>query len=223
MSKAVTIIGTLFLALALAPARLSGQAPYGDGGIDITVLAHEAIVHTAAGERLAPERHVGQVGLALGVPTPLRALRVHGHVLTSTQGQNDLRSLDVGLTLGPFLARALVLEAAFAQRASYAPETGLAHGRVAEFARVGARVRVPLGRSGFALHVLGSSYLATNEPEDADDAVTGWLGESSVSYRVRRFPVTAMLGYRIERFRVFTVEQEVSSLTFSLGVNMLGR
>lgn len=223
MSRAITIIGTLFLAIALAPARLAGQAPYASGGIDITLLAHEAIVHTAAGDRLAPERHVGQVGLELGVPTPLRALRVYGRALTATQGQDDLRSLDVGLAFGPFLSRVLVLEAAFAQRASYSPETGLAHGRVAEFARAGARMRLPLGRSGFALHVTGSGYLPTNQPEDPDDAVTGWLGESGVSYSVRRIPVTAMLGYRIERFRVFAVEQEVSSLTFALGVNMLGR
>ncbi len=223
MNKAITIIGMLFLALALVPARLAGQGPFATGGVEVTLLAHEAVVHTAAGDQLAAERRVGQVGLELGVPTPLRALRVHGRVLTSTQGQDDLRSLDVGLSLGPFLSRAIVLEAAFAQRASYSPRSGLAHGRVAEFARAGARVRLPLGTSGFAMHVFGSGYLPTNQADDPDDAVRGWVAESGVSYSVRQFPVTAALGYRIERFRVFAVEQEVSSLTFSLGVNVLGR
>lgn len=215
------VVASLVLPLTFASAELRGQSGSAvPSGLGLTILAHEARVRTAAGAQVPPERAVAQFGLELTVPTPVHALRLAGRILRSTRGTEDLHSTDAGVLLA---GRIITFEAAFVRRGSYSPQTGGAHNQVAEFARAGLRARVAVGNTGFAMHVRGNHYIPTQRAADAADAAEGWEAESGVSYSVRRLPLTGMLGYRIERFRVFGVEQEVSSLTFALGVHVLGR
>lgn len=185
------------------------------GGVAVRVLSHQAFVRSALGDLVPPERRVSQLGIELILPTLWRALRVEGRVLRSALGQADLRSLDAGLVFG---SRAVGVAAAFGQRGSYDPETGLAHTREAEFGRVGLRLRVGDPDAFFVLHLRGDSYLPLTRVDSPSDSISGWDAEGGVTWRSGQLPFTASLGYRLERFRVFSVEQEVSALTFALGV-----
>lgn len=189
-------------------------------GFTVRILGHQAKVRTALGDLVPPERDVSQYGLELSAPTPLRALRVEGRILRAPQGSIDLQSIDAGLVAS---WRFIGVAAAWGQRGSYSPELGTAHGRVASFGRAGARVQVPFGDTGFVLHLRGDAYVPFDAAPDPEDAIKGWDTESGVSYHFSRLPVTATLGYRLERFRIFRAEQEVSSLTFGFGYTLGGR
>jgi hypothetical protein len=205
--------------LTLLPGASVAQAATA-GGLTVRILGHRARVRTALGDLVPPERNVSQFGLELSAPTPWSALRVEGRMLRAGSGGADLQSTDVGLVAS---WRLIGISAAWGQRASYSPERGLAHGRLASFGRVGARVHLGFGDSGFVLHVRGDTYVPFDTPPDPEDAITGWDTESGVSYHFSRLPVIATLGYRLERFRIFRAEQEVSSLTFGIGYSIGGR
>lgn len=182
-------------------------------GVSIAALAHQARVRTALDALMPPERAVSQMGVELGAPTFWRPMRVAARVLRATRA-DDLASLDAGVVIG---GRFVALEAAYATRGSYSPASGLAHARTASFARAGLRGRLALGATGFTMHLRGNAYVPTG------DDIEGWDGESGLTFSPASWPVTATLGYRLERFRIFDVEQEVSSLTFGLGFTLLGR
>jgi hypothetical protein len=184
------------------------------------VLSHHALVRTALGDLVPPERRVAQLGLELTLPTPWRALRAEGRFLRSGRAHLDLRSIDAGLVVG---WRVLGLAAAFGQRGSYDPESGLAHGRDVEFGRLGIRLRSGQPNAAFIVHARGDAYVPIESAENPANELSGWDAEGGVTWRTRELPFTASLGYRLDRFRIFTVEQEVSALTFALGVAFGGR
>lgn len=190
------------------------------GGVALRVLSHQALVRTALGDLVPPERRVSQLGLEVSLPTPWRALRAEGRFLRSARGRVDLRSIDAGLVVG---WRVLGLAAAIGQRGSYDPESGLAHGRDAEFGRLGLRLRFAQPDAAFIVHARGDTYVPIQSAENPADALSGWDTEGGVTWRTKELPLTASLGYRLERFRIFTAEQEVSALTFALGVAFGGR
>lgn len=209
------------VALVLAtPAASAGAQSPPPRGVTIAAVAHQSRVRTALDDLMPPERTVPQVGLELGAPTFWTPLRVAARVLRATGGGDDLHSLDAGVLIG---TRHVALEAAYAQRGSYSPTTGLAHGRVAEFARAGLRTGLDLGVTGFSMQLRANAYVPTWRAAVAEDDVEGWDAETGLTYVARALPVSATVGYRLERFRIFGVEQEVSALTFALGFTLIGR
>lgn len=213
--------GLIFLGCVVvaAPWHVHGQSPP-PRGIAVTALAHQALVRSALDDLLPPERSVPQVGLEVSAPTFWQPLRLTGRVLRSTRGGDDLNSLDAGLLMG---WQYIAVEAAYSQRASYSPETGLAHARNADFARAGVRAQMPVGLTGFSLHLRGHTYIPTSRATVPEDEIEGWEAQSGLTYALATLPVNATLGYRLERFRIFGVEQEVSALTFALGFTFFGR
>jgi len=207
------------LCVATIPTAVSAQHAT-VGGPALRVLFHQALVRTALGDLLPPERRVSQMGVELTLPTPLRALRVETRFLRSDRGNLDLRSIDAGVVVG---WRVLGVAAAFGQRGSYDPQSGLAHGRDAEFGRLGVRVHLGQPSVPFIVHLRGDAYVPMQSVDDPADAMSGWDAEGGVTWRARELPFTASLGYRLERFRIFGAEQEVSALTFALGVAFGGR
>lgn len=190
------------------------------GGVAFRVLSHQALVRSALGDLLPPERRVSQMGVELTIPTPWHAMRVEGRLLASDRGRLDLRSIDAGVVVG---SRVVGVAAAFGQRGSYDPQSGLAHGRDAEFGRLGLRLRFGQPTASFIVHLRGDTYVPVRSVEDPADALSGWDTEGGVTWRTPTLPFTASLGYRLERFRIFGVAQEVSALTFALGVAFGGR
>lgn len=219
MPPAAVLLAVALLGAGASTTSLRAQTMEPRGPV-LAVLAHQARVRSALGDLVPPERSVPQLGLEVSAPTFWRPLRVTGRLLRSTRGADDLHSLDAGVLLS---VRFISLEAAYASRRSYSPESGLAHGRTAEFARESRRARAGVGSSGFIMHLRGNAYVPTQRAAVAEDEIEGWDAESGLTYVPRSLPVTATLGYRLERFRIFGVEQEVSALTFALGVALLGR
>lgn len=209
----------LIAGIVVQPAVAFAQDASRQEGYTIQAVAQQARVRTALGAMIPPERDAAQVGAELGLPTPLGGLRVHARMLRGTQG-DDLESLDAGLIywIGP-----VGIEGAWAQRASYSPRNGLAHGRMTDFARAGLRTGLELGLTGFSMHLRANAYVPTRRAALPEDDIEGWDGDTGLTYRHPGLPVSATLGYRLERFRIFGVEQEVSALTFALGFTLFGR
>jgi hypothetical protein len=92
------------------------------------------------------------------------------------------------------------------------------------FPRAGFRSRANIGNTDFSVQFRGLYYIGIPLGDDAlpKDELEGWSGETGLSWTWKRFPLTANLGYRIERFKVFDVEQESSAFTLGAGL-LLGR
>lgn len=182
--------------------------------IAVRLLTYQTLVRSALDALVPPERTVPLYGVEASIPTGWAPLRIEGRLLRSAQGQADLRSRDLGVTLGGGTLR---LAAAYGDRGSYDPVTGLANRREAAFMRVGARLRWRASDSGFLLHLSADHYMAIRPNEQPTAKLRGTEAATALSYRYGLFPVTATFGYRLERFRIFGLEQEVSALTFALG------
>ena len=93
------------------------------------------------------------------------------------------------------------------------------------FAKIGVRSRLNLGQSPFSVQFRAARHVGlTNEVDSnfgAPDAL-GWAGETSLSWTRPGSPFTASVGYRIDRFESYRIEQETSALTVGVGV-LFGR
>ncbi len=92
------------------------------------------------------------------------------------------------------------------------------------FPRAGFRSRANLGNTDFSVTLRGLYYVGLPSlDENLPDAnLEGWSAETGLSWTWRRFPLTANMGYRIERFKVYSREQETSSFVLGGGL-LLGR
>jgi hypothetical protein len=215
--RALVLVAAAAGGLVLARTADAQRAP--GPSLSVSALAHHARVRTALGELMPPERSVPQVGLEITARTFWSPMTLGARVLRSTGGADDLHSEEAGLLIS---GRYIGVEAAYSRRGSYSPTSGLAHDRIAEFGRAGIRARMGLGGTGFSLHLRAHAYVPTWRAALAEDDIEGWDGETGLRYALTSLPVAAAMGYRLERFRIFGVEQEVSALTFSVGYS-LGR
>lgn len=89
------------------------------------------------------------------------------------------------------------------------------------FAKIGVRSRLNLGQSPFSVQFRAARHIGiTNEVDSnfgAPDAL-GWAGETSIGWTRPGSPFTASLGYRIDRFESYRIEQEMSALTVGVGM-----
>jgi len=160
-----------------------------------------------------PERTVALRGIDLSIRPRQFGIGVHARLAQSSLGAADLSVAEIGATLG---VPAFSLEATFAQRAGYSPNTGLMHDESYPYVRAGLRFQRMLGTSRFSVFFRGAALFGTDA--SLVEPVEGWDGETQVAWTARRIPLRAMLGYRLERFAVAGVEQEVSALLFGVGV-----
>lgn len=112
--------------------------------------------------------------------------------------------------------RAVQAEAGLGRRAGYSDRSDRDLDATYAFYRLGGRVAAPLGTTGFSVGARGSVYL----PADGDsrDGATGLDAATHLRWTSPRYPVTAALEYRSERFRVARgVEQELNVVTLSAG------
>ena len=90
------------------------------------------------------------------------------------------------------------------------------------FAKIGVRSRLNLGQSPFSVQLRAARHVGIGANEfdsnfGAPDAL-GWAGETAVSWTRPGSPFTASVGYRIERFEAYRIEQEMSALTLGVGL-----
>jgi hypothetical protein len=174
-------------------------------GLTTGVLAHARTV-ALQGVDFLVQPLSGGVGLA-------------GRLTRATTGVGDLASLEGGVLLG---APGFSLEAAYVRRAGYSPTSGLMHDSTYVFGRVGIRMRSTLGNTGFALGGRAGAFIPVGD-EGSEDSARGWEGETSVQWVGRRFPLGVHVGYRLERFAVAGMEQQVSALILGSGIILGGR
>lgn len=209
--------------LACTAMRVGAQAPAAVGSTSdapprrqaIVVLVSQSALVRASLLQGAPseERAVAMRGLDV-VFLPARfGFGAHARLSQSSLGGSDLSVAEVGLTLG---APLLSVEATFAQRSGYSPATGLMHDESYPYTRLGVRSQRQLWNSRFTVFFRGGVIAGTDAA--LPEPVEGWDGETQVAWTMRRVPVRAMLGYRLERFAVAGMEQEVSAMIFGLGL-----
>lgn len=222
---------TLRLALLLlTPLALTGCAALSQrtstfrSPVHAVLLAdvHDARVHNATGGVVSPETSAGMVSLDLALQRAEgNGLGLAGRMILG--GTAAPSSLDASLLVG---SKLFAGELGIGTRNGWDPDEPAGTFDIAyPIARFGIRSRANLGNSPFSAHLRAARYVGLPGEEDEDFGpvdLTGWSAESGLSWTWQKFPVTANLGYRIERFRVYTHEQEVSSLYLGAGF-LLGR
>jgi hypothetical protein len=143
------------------------------------------------------------------------AFGLHGRLL-STDGPAVMEG---GVVLG---SRKFALDLAYMMRDGFNPVNSQPYDSTYAFARAGFRSRANLGNTGFTVGLRGGYYVGIPGSVDPGADLEGWEGESQLAWTWSRFPLTVLMGYRLERFRVWGIEQETSALTFGGGV-ALGR
>lgn len=227
------IVALLGLATATAAAAQESSR------LRVSLVGQAAHVRTARATTVAPERDVALQGVdaefwlhARGAaPSGESSREGLGFALgfhRSTLGGDDLSYRDLTLLygLGGVIERLagadwrdalgdLALEASVGGQAGFELSTGMAHGEMHGFTRLGLRAATRLAASPLALEMrLGS--IVTGGP-DGEDALTGFDGESALRWSFERWPVQVALGYRLQRMRVYRAAQEVSALRLELG------
>jgi len=158
------------------------------------------------------DRAVSLAGLDVVAAPRGRGVGVAARVMQSTGGTGDLAATELGVLVG---GRRLLAEAAYVRRAGYSFESGYLHDSTHTFMRAGLRWRDVLGNSPFRLGFRAGFYLPPGEGAP-EDRLEGWEGETTLAMQFKRVPLSAQLGYRLERFRVSGMEQEVSALMLGM-------
>lgn len=195
---------------ARAPAHIAGM-------MDV----HLASIRSAAGQTLLPEQQLTMLSFE-GTYQPLAGNGVGVTARLITGGRSSPQYTELGFLAG---SRRLALDLGFAMRRGFDIRTSGVFDSTHTMARFGLRSRVNLGESGFSLQSRAGRYLSFPEPRNAPNRAVphGWNAETGVSWtHPGRIPFTGNLGYRIERFRAWNFEEEISSLTIGGGI-LLGR
>lgn len=229
----------LYVAASLALTTASPAAAQESSRLRIGIVGQAAHVRTARDAAVAPERDVALQGLdaefwfrARGAAPSGQASRdglgLAFRFHCSTLGGDDLSYRDLSLLygLGGVIERLagadwrdavgdLALEASVGGQAGFEPSTGMAHGEMHGFTRLGLRAASRLAASPLSLEMrLGG--VVTGGP-DGEDALSGFDGESALRWSFEQWPVDVALGYRLQRMRVYRTAQEVSALRLELG------
>ncbi len=135
---------------------------------------------------------------------------VFGRYHTSNLGaENKPLMQEAGLLLG---------DASFRLEFAYSARHHLPQDSVIPLIRAGFGGTTILGTSGVALRLRASYFVPVDRFEGAGENTDGWEGETTLSYTWDRFPLSAHLGYRLERLRVVDFEEENSAITLGFGL-----
>lgn len=177
-------------------------------------VVHSAQVRTAAAT--VTDESASLAGLEFLLSPRSGGIAIAGRLLSSGLG---LKYTDASVLLG---GRIFALDLGYVMRTGHDPVGLEPFDSTYSFARGGFRSRANLGNTGFTVGLKAGYYVGIPSDQDPGPETEGWEGETNLYWSWARFPLTAMMGYRIERFRVWGVEQEVSSLVIGGGV-ALGR
>lgn len=205
-------------ATASAPARPPRRSPV---FFHVVGTMHATQVRNAL--RTGPMSEPREVALQ-GVDVVLQpragGVGIAGRLTQSPLGAKDLGNMEAGLLFG---SPGFSLEAAYATRNGYSVESGMAHDSVHVYVRGGLRMRAILGNSGFAVGFRAGYFLPPEQKPLDGENLEGWEGETYLTWVAPRFPISALVGYRIERFAVAGHEQESSALVVGGGFTLGGR
>lgn len=111
---------------------------------------------------------------------------------------------------------ALAGELGLGSRTGYSDQTDRDLEATYRFYRLGGRLSAPLGTTGFSVGARASFYVPIDF--DTDDGATGLDAGTHLRWTSAKYPVTAALEYRSERFTVADgVHQELSVVSLGVG------
>jgi hypothetical protein len=193
--------------LLLAPA-LGAQS----GSLTVTGDGHSARVLTAREGTVLPERAVALTGLRAVYQSDSN--RFGGSVqLRASTGPRDLLYGDLSAT---YSFGTLIAEVGVGWRSGFELSTGLVHGEVHQFARVGGGWRAPIDATPLTFEGRIGLFRPFSSPDGPANALRGWEGETTLRIALGALPLDGVVGFRFERFRVNRTEQEVSMLRAGL-------
>ncbi len=133
-------------------------------------------------------------------------------------GRHHTSSL--GDTNAPLLQEAGILigDGGFRLEAAYSARRHLPQDSVIPFIRGGFAATSVLGTSGVALRLRAGYFVPVDRLQGDSQDTEGWEGETTLTYTWDRLPLSAQLGYRMERLRVVDFEEETSALTLGIGI-----
>jgi hypothetical protein len=201
--------------------KLRADTARSPGYVMAMMDVHLPSIRSASGQTLLPEQQSTMISFE-GTYQPLKGNGVGVTARLIAGGNNSPQYTELGFLLG---SRQLAADLGVAMRRGYDFFSTGIYDSTHTTARIGVRSRVNLGESGFSLQARAGKYIGFPEPRNLPNRAVpqGWNAETGVSWTwPGRIPFTANLGYRIERFRAWNFEQEVSSLTFGTGI-LLGR
>lgn len=210
-----SLLGATFAFVASASVQAQAASPHpasssaGMPFFEITVMSQPSEIRTAI-SGVTSARSVAMRGAQLTLLSRSAGMGLVGRILQSPIGSSDLNSIEGGLVVG---APAFMLEGAYVMRSGFSAGTALPFDSTHAFARAGLRLRARLGNTGFALRMRLGYYIPIKSK-----TLEGWEGESGVTWTWDRIPLTAAVGYRLERFVVSGVEQEVSAVSLGVGI-----
>lgn len=142
-------------------------------------------------------------------------LGIFGRHHTSSLGDRNAPLLqEAGLLIG---------DGGFRLEAAYSARRHLPQDSVIAFLRGGFAATSILGTSGVALRLRAGYFVPIDRFNGGGQETDGWEGETTLAYTWDRYPLSAQLGYRIERLRVVDFEEETSALTLGVGIWMQRR
>lgn len=219
----------LVLALAVVPAlgcggSLGGGARTLRSPVHVVLMAdiHDARIRSASGATVQPEASTALLSLDVA----LQRLQGVGPGFAARVVSGGEGAPAVGQLGALFGSRRIAVEAGVGSRTALDPDDpDGGYDSTYPLAYLGLRSRVNLGASPFSVQFRGARYLGLSDDEDSSLGAAspeGWNAETGVTWTSRTIPFSVNLGYRIERFRHFTTEQEISSLALGAGL-LLGR
>lgn len=155
------------------------------------------------------------IGIEASVFMPGGGLGISGRAYSGKSSLNvDFHKYDGILMLGD---RDFRLEAGYSKRTFIPVDSTLS------LLRAGFGTNISLGTSGVALKFRAGYMLPIKQPEGKANRINGWEGETAASYTWDRFPVSGMVGYRMERLAGFGLDEQMSSLFIGAGLWFWGR
>lgn len=210
----------LALGCSLLAARLPAQAAPADSPrsspLYLVLMLEGHGSRQITGENDAgDERRKGLGGIDFSIQSTQRA--GVGLAMRTLSGPFD--SAELGVLLG---TRTLSLDVGAGFRSGWNEATNDFNDTTYTFGRVGFRSRANLGNTDFSVTMRGATYIRIPSAGDEvlPSGLKGFSAETGLAWTVAkwRIPWTLQMGYRIERFTVYGLEEETSSLSFGGGV-----
>ncbi|MBX3173021.1 MAG: hypothetical protein KF709_01285 [Gemmatimonadaceae bacterium] len=142
-----------------------------------------------------------------------RGLGVGGRVISA--GQSTPAYSDIELLLGQ---RELAVGLGLGYRQGLDLTNHRAYDSTFAFFSPSIRSRVNLGDGGFSLASRLVRYFGLPESRTPKPQLWGWHIEESLAWTASRLPITAMVGFRHEQFRVYREKHTLNSLVIGGGI-----
>jgi hypothetical protein len=201
---------TLLLVGLVQPLQLDAQRSW-PVELQVTQVYHNVKQYVVDGKRQTPEPRAGSLqgveGVLLGKNS---GVGLFGRYLSGTVGPVSGQHVrEGGILLGSHDFR---IEVGYAERLGALTDTTY------RIVRGGFTGTSDLGTSGLAIRLRANVLVPFERLNGEAKRTLGWEGETGIAYTWNRVPLTASVGYRLERLFDLPRDQELSGLVIGFGL-----